>query len=192
MERFNKLTQVQKIVVLIIILVFVFLMYNMFKNLSYNMSRKKIDYSNVKGETLILTLSKDTSKATYYSLEDAIVKYLKSYKDIDGQIGIKSEEKYISYKDFYSIVTLDYKKYLGEFKYQEVANNFLDKFSIKTTISDEDEYDSVDTKDVIKNVYVFDENRYICEVSNSTKKITGYIGIELNPSNSKWYIFYIE
>lgn len=192
MERFNKLTQVQKIVVLVIILVFVFLMYNVFKTVSYNMSRKKIDYANVKGETLVLTLSKNTSKATYYSLEDAIIKYLKSYKDTDGEIGIKSEDKFVSYKDFYSIVTLDYKKYLVKSKYQEVANDFLDKFSIKTTISGEDEYDSVDTKDVIKNVYVFDKNRYICEVSNSSKKVTGYIGIELNPSNSKWYIFYIE
>lgn len=192
MERFNKLTQVQKIVVLICILVLVFLMYNVFKNLSYNMSRKKIDYANINGEMLVSTLNKDTSKATYYSLEDAIVKYLESYSDTNGEIGVKTDEKYVSYKKFYNIVTSDYKKYLGRLKYEDTAKQFLDKFSIKLDISGEKAYDSVNKKDVLKNVYIFDENRYICEVSNSSKKITGYIGIELNPSNSKWYIFYIE
>lgn len=193
MEKFNKLTQLQKIILLIIMLLLLITLYNVFKTLSYNMSKKKIDYVKFNVNTEISNLNKETSKAIYYSLEDAIVKYLNSYQDTEGQIGMKPEEKFVSYKKFYSILTSDYKKYLGKSNYEKKSVDFLDKFYVKVEISDSDKsYGSVDTKNVIKNIYVFDNNRYICEVSNDTKKITGYIGIELNPSNSKWYIFYIE
>ena len=115
----------------------------------------------------------------YYTLENIVDDYVNSY--------IVNEDK-SSYKYYYQYLREDYKKYLGKKKYYEVSESFLKKFYININ----SDYEKMDTSQLIKQVYLFDNNVYLCILEGRYKKETGYFAVMLNESSNTYNIVYIE
>lgn len=122
-----------------------------------------------------------TDRQTYYDLESIVVQYLNSY--LAEYNGDKD-----TYKDYYNYLTEDYKRYLGKRKYIKVAENFLNKFYINM----DSDYINMDTTQVLKNVYKFDDDVYMCELYSNSNEKTGYIAVRVNMNSARFNIVYIE
>lgn len=122
-----------------------------------------------------------TDRETYYTLESIVNQYLNSY------INVYNEDK-IMYEDYYDYLTEDYKKHLTKKEYIKVAQKFLNKFYININ----SDYESMDTNQVLKNIYELNNSVYICELESSRNSEVGYIAFQVNKTGRNFNIVYIE
>ena len=147
------------------------------------------DYENLNSASSIIYLGESVEdRDTYYILESIVANYIESYVD---NYSSKEETQTLTYMDYYKYLTDDYKKYLRKNEYSEVAKKFLDKFYVNAK-SEYEVMQYMDVNKVIKAIYEFDNNVYLCEVESSYNKIRGYIAIKLDTSKSAFNIVYIE
>lgn len=197
MSRVKEITNKQKLVIVIIILVFLILAVAIMKKITASDGNKVIDYKNTNADQLISDSTISRDNAIYLSLNEIIIKYLNSYLEEDKENASK-KEKYVNYKDYYSALVDRYKRFLSKGKYVALSQEFCERFLVKSENSQKSELDKIsvsgymDTKEILRNVYLFDENRYLCEVYSSKNDKKGYIGIELHPRENTWKIFYLE
>lgn len=124
----------------------------------------------------------------YYTLESIVQQYLNSYVNTYSE---DVENDKITYVDYYDNLVQDYKEYLSKSEYEELAKKFLNKFYVNA----ESEYETMnymDTERIIKSVYDFGNNVYLCELKGSFTKKEGYIAIGLNTAENIFNIIYIE
>lgn len=185
----------QKLIFFVVVLVLLITMVTMIKNWPKDDGEKIIDYANTNFDTLITDSVLNTDSGIYWSLNEIVLKYLNSYL-VENEVGKKS--KYTNYKGYYNNVVQRYKRYLGKSKYEKLSSDFCSRFVVSKdnnknfAMDGIGDYNNIDSEKIIRNVYVFEENRYICKLYSSKNDKTGYIGIELNPKELTWKIFYIE
>ena len=183
----NNISSKQKLIILTIILVVLIVGVNILKALG---KQEGIwNYKEITSATDVISSgSIITDRKTYYELEDIIVRFLLAN---DGISTTNLETENIgydaTYKDYYSILTKEYKKHLSRKEFNEKANKLLNRFVIPLDI---EEFGYMNTKNIIKNIYGYGDNKYLCELQSYDN--VGYIGIQLNPYKDCYYIFYIE
>lgn len=177
LERF---TTKQKIIFLVTALVALIFLSSLFSFLARKSDEKVIDYSNTTSESIISDSSISYDKIVFYELQDVIDKFISAYS---------SDEK-TSYEDYYETLTSEYRKYLSKNKYKDIVIKFYDKFECTDTV---DTGIKMCTDGVLKQVYKFDTNKYICKLELFNKS-EAYIGIKLIENVKEPYaqIFYIE
>lgn len=124
--------------------------------------------------------TKVTDRETYYTLESIVNQYMESY--------VEKEDEKTNYKEYYNYLTENYKKHLGRRKYIEVAEKFLKKFYVNI----DSDYEYMNTNRIVKNIYEFDNNIYLCELRSNTTNEMGYIAFQVNDSQLAFNIVYIE
>ena len=136
------------------------------------------DYKNITTAGNIIYIGeKVEDRNTYYTLENIINTFINSYLSKD-----------MNYKDYYEVLREDYKDFLGKKKYYKAAEDFLKKFYINIG----SDYQSMDTKELIKEIYLFNNNVYLCRLESSYSNQEAYIAVMLNESNNLFNIVYIE
>lgn len=177
LERF---TTKQKIIFLVTALVALIFLSSLFGYLARKSDEKNIDYQNITSDKFINDSVTSHDKVVFYELQDVINKFIGAYSD---------EEKN-SYEDYYETLTSEYKKYLSKNKYKDTVIKFYDKFECTDTV---DTGIKMCTDGILKQVYEFDTNKYICKLE-SFNKSDAYIGIKLIENVKEPYaqIFYIE
>ena len=123
-----------------------------------------------------------TDREIYYTLENIINQYLDSY------INKYNDEDKITYKDYYNYLSENYKKYLSQKEYLAVAEKFLNKFYINI----ESDYESMYKYQILKQIYKFDNNVYLCKLECKRNGEVGYIAFQINESELIFNIMYIE
>ena len=182
MDEFsNKQKLAFLILILAVLVVFTLLIQ---KYLRQDNSRK-VDYSNDSGSTLVANSDLLEDRAIFWQLNEIINSYFNSYSEYND-LGEKKKD-YFSYKNYYDILTDDYKSKLSKSGYIEVANKFFAKF-MPDALDDGDPV--ISEVNVLGRAYKFDTNKYICLIQTGHE--LAYIGIELVPSTKNWYIFYLE
>lgn len=177
LERF---TTKQKIIFLLTALVALIFLSSLFGYLAKKSDEKVIDYSNITSENIVNDSSIYYNKIVFYELQDVIDDFINAYS---------SEEKN-SYESYYESLTSEYRKYLSKNKYKEKVIKFYDKFECTDTV---DTGIKMCTDGILKEVYEFDTNKYICRLESFNKN-EAYIGIKLIENVKEPYaqIFYIE
>ena len=177
---FDRLNKKQKIIFLATALVALILLSSILSRILNSDESKKVNYGSDTGETLITSSSISTNRIIYYELQDIVEKYINSYT-------VESE---YSYDDYYSSLSDEYKSYLSKNKYKDLAENFLKKFDCT---DDVDSSTRVCTDTILKSVYRYDTDKYICMLNSKSGQVA-YIGILLNSTAKEKYaeIFYIE
>lgn len=125
---------------------------------------------------------KVTDRDTYYTLETIVNQYLNSY------INPYNDEEKIMYEDYYNYLTENYRKHLSRKEYIEVAEKFLNKFYININ----SDYEAMYTYQLLKEVYAFDNNVYLCKLESKRNNHIGYIAFQINESELAFNIVYIE
>lgn len=119
-----------------------------------------------------------TDRQIYYSLENVVNKYINSYNVTN------TKEDDIDYKQYYQYLAKNYKKHLSKKEYIEVAEKFFSKFYALG------EY--AYTYNTLKNVYLFDNGIYLCELNSKTNNDLAFLAIQLNTMSNTYNIVYIE
>ncbi len=123
-----------------------------------------------------------TDRETYYTLEKIINQYLDSY------INTNNDEEKTMYDSYYKYLTENYKGYLSKKEYIEVAEKFLNKFYVNIN----DNYETMYTYQILKDIYSFDNNIYLCVLQSNRNNEKGYIALQVNKEQSLFKIVYIE
>lgn len=123
-----------------------------------------------------------TDREMYYTLENIVNQYINSY------INKYNDEEKIMYSDYYNYLSESYKKHLSKREYLEVAEKFLKKFYISIDSS----YETMDTAQILKGVYEFENDVYLCELIANRSGETAYIALRVNTANNIFNIVYIE
>ena len=183
----TKLMLVTAILVLIVLLL-----------LNYFLANANInevwDYKNIESiSDVIMYGQRIEDRTIYYNLEAIVTKYLNSYKNFDTIIEDTEDEK-VLYQDYYKHLTKDYKKHLSKKEYIKVAKKFLEKFYVDSTSSQEamDFIAFMDTEQVLKEVYAYEDNVYLCELESKYTNEKGYIAVQIDTNLSAFYIVYIQ
>lgn len=196
----NKLLQGQKIIILLLALLILIILTTVMKNIrnSSNDSVRKIDYKTSNGESLIGISTVVNDRIIYWELNDIVSQYINSYF-LSANATSEQKEEFVSYKDYYNILDDNYKKYISKSKYYKKSEEFLKKFVIGENTDNEE---SMYTTNIIKSVYEYDDNKYICvfkdysssesnqeEINSVSKDV--YLGVELDTDSKAWKIFFI-
>lgn len=121
-----------------------------------------------------------TDRTVFYTLETIINEYLNSY------INTNNDKEKIMYDEYYNYLTESYKGYLNKKEYKEVAKNFLNKFYVDTGDG------SMYTYQLLKDIYKFDNDVYLCKLTSKRNNETGYIALQINEAKQAFKIVYIE
>lgn len=141
------------------------------------------DYDNITRATQVMYLGqKVTDRDTYYTLEAIVNQYLNSY------IKENNDNEKIMYEDYYNFLTENYRSHLSKKEYIEVAKNFLNKFYVNIN----SDYETMYTYQILKEIYAFDNNIYMCKLESKRNNEVGYIAFQLNESELAFKIVYIE
>ncbi len=162
--------------------------------LNYFFNKSKVDgvwdYKDLGGIQTVMYLGEKTyDRDTYYNLEEIVKQYLNSYVDTYSQ-DINSSDK-LNYKEYYKYLTDSYKNYLSKAEYEKVAETFLKKFYINAS-SEYEVMDYMEDTNVIKNIYEYDNDTYLCELKSSQNGSVGYLAVRVNMQDNQFYIVYIE
>lgn len=125
---------------------------------------------------------KVTDRETYYVLETIIYDYLDSY------IVDSSDKDNITYEDYYNFLTENYRKHLNKKGYKEVAGEFLNKFYINM----DSDYEAMYKYQLLKEIYLLDENVYVCKLQSKRNNETAYIALRVDKAQMTFNIVYIE
>lgn len=141
------------------------------------------DYDNLESaEDVMYQGERITDRETYYALETIIYDYLDSY------IVDSSDKENITYEDYYNFLTKSYKKHLSKKEYKEVAERFLNKFYINM----DSDYEAMYKYQLLKEIYLLDENVYVCKLESKRNNETGYIALKVDEAKRAFNIVYIE
>lgn len=181
---YKNMSQKQKTIFLVIILIILILVTWIFRIFTTNRRLKSgaviKNYNEIQDGSYFTTQSYPTyDRKLYWNLNDIIAEFIEASN-------YKNSDKSFSTDNYYEALTPEYKAYLGERKYLEISEKFLNKFEISN--SQEKRYK---TYNIIEKVYVFQDNMYICELKGSKDQIA-YMGIRLDESNKTFEIFYID
>lgn len=177
--KFEDLSKKQIVAILILVLIVLIALNALMESIRNSSDEKVINYKNITGEELINNSTPVYDRTIYLSIEQIVSEYISSYAPSDGGS---------SYKEYYSMLSKKYKKYLGHKRYEEVSQKFLEKFKDVGAITGQV---FIENEKVVNSVYKYDENKYICELKNGRNE-TAYIGIELDFNTNNGYIFYLE
>lgn len=177
--NFEKITKKQTLILLITILLVLIVLNALLKSFRETSDEKKIDYKTANASSLIADSEEVADRTVYVKIEQVLTEYLNSYISNDSSK---------DYKKYYSMLDKKYKRSIGKKKYEEVSNNFLNKFKIVGAITGKE---LMITNEIVKGVYEFDKNKYICMLENDRNE-NAYIGIRLDYETNNAYIFYIE
>lgn len=141
------------------------------------------NYKKITTATDVIYLGeKVTDRTTYYTLETIVNQYLDSY------INRYNDEEKVMYEDYYNYLTDNYKKHLSKSKYKEVAKKFLNKFYVNIN----SDYETMYTHQILKDIYAFDNNIYLCKLESKRNSEIGYIAFQISESELAFNIVYIE
>lgn len=154
--------------------------------LNYFFERNRTDtiwnYKKITTATDVMYLGElVTDRTTYYNLENIVNQYLDSYIE-------DNNEDTDNYEKYYDYLTENYRRYLGKKEYMEVAEKFLNKFYININSA----YESMYTYQLLKDIYKFENNVYLCVLENKSNNEIGYIAVQMKESDSTFKIVYIE
>lgn len=185
-EKFKELDKnVKQIIILSLIVIVLFVGTTILKNIP-NKTTFVWNYKKIESAKNVLAygnINKD--RYLYWNLKDIIYNYLSTMQD--SEIDETENDIKADYKQYYDILTEKYKKHLNEKEYEEKAINFILCFL------EEDHLGYKYVGDfVIKKIYEYDDNMYLCIVSNDVLTEDRYIGIKLDENKPKFSIFYIE
>ena len=127
-------------------------------------------------------------REVYYILESIVQQYLNSYVNTYNE-DMKADK--LSYTQYYEYLTKNYREYLSKAEYKKLAETFLIKFKVYA----ESEYEAMeymDIEQVVKEIYVFENNVYLCRLKGMYTGNVGYIAIALDTSKNAFNIVYIE
>lgn len=182
-EFINNLNKTQKLIASIVLLVVMIFLVNLIANVSFK--ETFIDYKNITAQDLVNSSTICTDRDTYLILEDITTNFLNA--NIDKYV---IDDEKVNLKDYYTYTLFEEYKYnMSYSKFKRIANNFYSKvFSDK-----KQKYNNIPLEEMINTIYLLSEprNMYIVELNtNTTEK--PYIGIELDESNGRYSIFFIE
>ena len=141
------------------------------------------NYKEITTATDVMYLGeKVTDREIYYTLETIINQYLDSY------IKPKTNEDKVMYEDYYDYLTENYRKYLSKREYKQVAEKFLNKFYININ----SDYEAMYTYQLLKDIYAFENNVYLCKLVSKRNNEVGYIAFQISQSELAFNIVYIE
>lgn len=141
------------------------------------------NYAKITSATDVMYLGKRvTDRNIYYTLENIVNQYLNSY------INTEDDQDKIMYEDYYNYLTDYYKKHLNKKEYKQVAENFLNKFYININ----SDYEAMYTYQLIKDIYAFDNNVYLCKLVSKRNNEIGYMAFRVNEAELAFNIVYIE
>lgn len=126
-------------------------------------------------------------REVYWILNNIINSFIHSYEvELDGRE--KNNEEY-SRKDFYNVLTSEYKKVLSKKEYLELTDNMMKKFiRYNNTLKTDDYIQEVR----YLNNRVYPDNMYICKLNTIDSDVESYIGIILDTVTRSYSIFYLE
>lgn len=188
-----KMTNIQKLVIVIISLVFFILAISLLKIILKKDTTKHIDYANMNAAKFINESKIETDKGIYWSLNEIVGTYINSYLNVE-KID-KKRKSYVDYKQYYKILTKNYKEFLGKKEYYKLSEEFMNKFVVESVlVSGDKPFKTMDNSRVLKEVYLYSEkeNMYICKLKSDMVNKEAYIGIALDPKELDWYIFFLE
>lgn len=149
------------------------------------------DYDNITTAEDIINLGERVEdRDTYYILEEIVTNYLYSYNQLYNE-NTDTEQASLSYEDYYKYLNPLYKKHLNKSEYNEVAKKFLEKFCVYSE-SEVEISDYMDVYKVIRNIYSFDGDVYLCECRSDFINKTGYFAVKLQTRDNSYNIMYIE
>ncbi len=176
----GNITSKQRLILVITALILLLIVFYLLKNITK--TSEGIDYKKTDITDLLIFSSTVKDRDIYWNLDGIVTEFISSYKSVTNK-DIK-ETKY-----YYNALDPDYKKYLGKKKYNEIANNLINKVMGENR----DEFSSLPTPLITSlnklNNY---DNAYICELSTSNVNDSAYIGIILDTDKKKYNIFYID
>lgn len=141
------------------------------------------DYDKLESvEDIMYTGKRVTDRETYYALETIIYDYLDSY------IADSNDDESINYEYYYNFLAKNYKEHLSKKEYKEVAEKFLNKFYINM----DSDYVAMYKYQLLKEIYLLDENVYVCKLESKRNNETAYIAIRLDLAKRAFNIVYIE
>lgn len=202
-EKTKKLNKNQKIILLMLFIILILVIATSMLKANLKIDKESWDYSDVrKLESITEYINKDyliNNKVRYWELSNIIDKYIDT---------IINNSEY-TYKDYYDVLTKEYKKQINREQYNKLAYDFIYKFIYESNNST---YEKVEYS--VKDIYLYDDNMYLCYVSVDVdemsdneiglyfkndnedivveRKTAGYIGIKLNEKNETYSIFYLE
>lgn len=187
MDNDKKKEQKFKLVILLFGLIVLIILVNIIKTMR---NRDEIwNYSEISSAIDVISegiVVNDRGK--YYILEDIVIRFLLA----NGEGTVDNLESNninyeATYADYYSILVDDYKRHLSKNEFEEVSNTFANKF---ITISAEG-YKYLNTKNIIKSIYLYGNNKYLCFLNSGSDNLA-FFGVELNEDNKSYNIFYVE
>ena len=151
--------------------------------------KSNIDYKIEDGRALFESGYVYDDREVYWILNDIIYTFVSSYEDelTYSKINEKNNNKY-NRKEFYTVLSDEYKKNLSMSKYLEVSKNMLEKFVVGNRSLRKNNFIAQIRK---LNVTNYADNMYVCKL-NTENQEDSYIGIKLSPSTKNYAIFYLE
>lgn len=187
-EKYNNLTRNQKkVVVLLIVLVLLIISTSVLKIVNKN-TRTTWKYNSFDSVSEMLYKGETTknNRKLYWEMKEIINNFLATMEDIEFDSENITNRTDLS--DYYQVVSKEYKRKLNKSKFEDKSKQFISRFLQEDHLGNK----YVDNF-AIKNIYLFDDNKYICDLKLYDSDDTiGYIGIELNEKKAKFSIFYIE
>ncbi len=172
---YNDLTPKNKFIVLFIILVILFLIVKFF---SFN-SKNEVDYKNFDSSIEYVMMNRVTDNNLYVTL-------VSISKDFLNKSSKYENNKLISIKEIYnSILSPEYIKYLSRRKFEKVYKNSIEKSNLIKSINGEL---------IPENVVGNSDGKYLLKYTckSGDKDTILYVGIQLNTTYNKYYVWYLE
>lgn len=174
-KNYDELDAKQKIIVLAIIVIVLFTVVKLF-SINRNSS---IDYKNFDSSMEFITMSEVADNNLYVTLSSISQDFLEKSNEFE-----KGEK--IKIKDIYKkILSTEYNKYLNKNKFENLYNECIDKAN---------KIKSVNGELLPENIGVDLEGKYMVKYSCKTdeESITLFVGIQINSTYDKYYIWYLE
>lgn len=183
----NNVDSKYKLIALILVLIILIIGVNILKNIR---TKDEIwNYDEITSATDVISSGSIVSeRAIYYKLEDIVVRFLLANDNIaTNNLTTENIGYDASYKEYYSILTADYKRHLSRAEFNRKSEEFLNKFISEI---DMEKYKVIETRNIIKAIYRYDNEKYLCVLMANNN--TSYLGVKLNSDNNTYNIFYIE
>ena len=151
---------------------------------------KEIEYNEITVEDIINGSIIEYDRDIYWTLNEILLQFLSSNDSGNSPLGEgKVHNTYYKYemKEYYNILTEDYKNYLGKVKYLKTANDVIKKYK-----NNYENLNVASNKVPIRKIYKYQkiEGDYFLIQLNTS--IETYVGIKLNKELSTYSIFYLE
>lgn len=185
-EKFNKLEKNKKIIIVLLLIIILLCIGTNILRHFINKTKNVWNYKEItSAEELLHKGEKISDRNIYWQLKDIIYNFISTRSDeVNSQL---EDDKKVDCIEYYDVLSKAYRKFLSKEEFLERAVRFTDKFLLERQLV----YKYVDDF-VIEEIYVYDDNKYLCVLKANGEKEKGYIGIELNKKDQRFSIFYVE